>query len=668
MSIPGGTPGTQDGLRFVLVEDSADYAFLVTEMLADAFGREAIDLRICPTLEAARDNLHGIDCALADLTLPDATGLQVVEQLLDWVPGLALVVLTGAEDEDLALRAVELGAQDYLVKRRATPEALHRAIRYAIQRAELLQVRAAQAEAEALSGTLARLQEVADAAVAAPGEALDYDEILKRCLAVIGAELGVLLLLDRSGDAVAAATAGLKRPLRRTVAAFGETTGPAILSGVPSVLDRIDSAEAGDFGPGAGVESLLAAPLEADGIQMGAIVAVAPTPERFKQEQSGVLGLAAERVARALAISAAYDRERRTAASLQVGLLPQGVPELRRAEIAVRYLPARDGPPVGGDWYDAVVLPDGGLGLAIGDVTGHGADAAVLMGQLRTALRAYALEGGSPAQAVARLNALALSLGEAAIATLVYAVLDPALAHGEYVVAGHPPPVVVRESGAEALDWPPALPVGVDRNAHYDARAFELAPGDALFLYSDGLVEERGAGVGVRESELAAALGKPTGAEVLCERVLAALRPDGPGEDDIAMLMLRTSATTHELRSAHAATPEGLSPARSVLRDWLAGVGASTPEISDIVMAANEACMNVVEHAYDGTTGEFVVEGYLDGDTAVIIVRDLGRWSEVQARGRGRGLKVMEALMDSVQLSFSADGTIVVMRKALAGI
>jgi anti-sigma regulatory factor (Ser/Thr protein kinase) len=75
--------------------------------------------------------------------------------------------------------------------------------------------------------------------------------------------------------------------------------------------------------------------------------------------------------------------------------------------------------------------------------------------------------------------------------------------------------------------------------------------------------------------------------------------------------------------------------------------------------------MNVVEHAYDSGTGEFAIEGYFDGDTIVMIVRDFGRWTEVQARGRGRGLKLMEALMDSVQLSFSAQGTIVVMRRTL---
>jgi anti-sigma regulatory factor (Ser/Thr protein kinase) len=268
---------------------------------------------------------------------------------------------------------------------------------------------------------------------------------------------------------------------------------------------------------------------------------------------------------------------------------------------------------------------------------------------------------------VERLNTLALSLGERAMATLVYIVLDPSLERGDYVIAGHPPPIVVSGQGAEPLNGPVSLPAGVEAGAVYQQRELRLAPGDALCLYSDGLVEQRGVDSGDRELALVGALGTAAGAEVLCERALAALRPSGPADDDVALLILRTGTSARALKTTHPATPESLGLARAALGAWLDGFDVTAAERSEITLACNEACMNVVEHAYDGGAGEFAVEGYFDGDTVVMIVRDFGRWTEVQSRGRGRGLKLMEALMDSVQLSFSAQGTIVVMRRTLGG-
>jgi anti-sigma regulatory factor (Ser/Thr protein kinase) len=344
------------------------------------------------------------------------------------------------------------------------------------------------------------------------------------------------------------------------------------------------------------------------------------------------------------------------------------VPTLRHGQIAVRYLPALGGPAVGGDWYDAIQLPDGRLGLAIGDVTGHGAEAAILMGQLRTALRAYALEGSSPDVVISRLNALALSLGDDAMATVVYAVLDASLTTGSFVNAGHPPPVRISADGASQLAARSSPPVGASGVQGFEEHAFELQAGDALCLYSDGLVEERGADFPERERALLASLGTPAAAEVLCERALAALRPHGAADDDVALLVLQTSESGHALKSTHPASAEELGPARAVLREWLEAIEATSTEIGEILLAANEGCMNVIEHAYesDDSRGTFTLEGHLDDQTVVLIVRDTGRWSEVRARGRGRGLKLMEAMMDSVQLSFSSEGTIVVLRRTLS--
>lgn len=669
---PSGIDAATDGgVRVVLIEDDRQYAWLVEEMLRETFAGDHISVKTFGSLGDAVAGVDDADCALVDLSLPDARGLPVLDAVRDALPGVPLVILTGAEDEELALQAVERGAQDYLVKRRVDPDVLGRSIRYAIersrgerQRAELLQARAAHAEAEALSGTLTRLQELADAAIAVQGN-VDRDELLDRSLAVIAAEGGALITRDpQNRQTMALAVRGIPGLQRRTPLEVAGALQRLLEADGPVILDEGEQG-LGPFGERSGVRSLVAVPLSVDGDQIGTLVATSSLPKRFSQEQARLLALAAERCARALANAAAYERERRTSATLQTGLLPQAVPTLRHGEIAVRYLPALDGPAVGGDWYDAILLPDGRLGLAIGDVTGHGAAAAVVMGQLRTALRAYALEGLSPAGVASRLNALALSLGENALATFVYIVLEPNLTSGKYVNAGHPPPVVVSQSGAKKLGGRSSTPAGASAGATFDERGVELDPGDALCLYSDGLVEQRGANFAEREDALLRALGQPAGAEVLCERALAALRPDGPAEDDVALLILRTLASSAGLRGTYPASPESLGEARGALREWLGTVGATAAEVSDVIMATNEACMNVVEHAYGDGRGEFGLEGHLDDQTVVVIVRDAGHWSEVRARDRGRGLKLMEALMSSVQLSFSAEGTVVVLRKTI---
>jgi serine phosphatase RsbU (regulator of sigma subunit)/DNA-binding NarL/FixJ family response regulator/anti-sigma regulatory factor (Ser/Thr protein kinase) len=664
-------------LRVMLIEDDRTYAWLVEEMLVEAFPGDALEVVTFGALGPATEEVRVIDCALVDLSLPDASGLRVVDAVLSAMPEVPVVVLTGAEDEGLALQAVEHGVQDYLVKRRVDPEVLGRSVRYAIerkraetQRAELLRARAARAEAEALSGMLARLQEVADAAIAVHGK-LDRDELLERSLAVIAADAGAMIV-QGSGNAppTFAAVRGLEPLSPSTRIDDSGVTAEVLAADEPVVIANVPDADSSSLGSRAGVRSLVSVPLDADGRQLGVLVATSSLPERFSDEQARLLALAGERCGRALANASAYERERRTAAALQTGLLPQGVPTLRHGQIAVRYLPAVGGPAVGGDWYDAIVLPGGRLGVAIGDVTGHGAEAAVLMGQLRTALRAYALEGSQPGVVVERLNALAMSLGDDAMATLVYAVLDPTLTSGAFVSAGHPPPIRICASGAEALIARSSPPVGASALSAFEEHRLKLQAGDALCLYSDGLVEERGADIPERERALLDALGTPAAAEVLCERALAALRPSGPADDDVALLVLQTSESMHGLKTTHAADADELGPTRAELRDWLEANGATPVEASEIMLAANEACMNVIEHAYStdrdaGKNGSFTVEGHVDGHTVVLIVRDAGRWSEVRARGRGRGLKLMEAMMDSVQLSFSSEGTIVVLRRRL---
>ena len=234
------------------------------------------------------------------------------------------------------------------------------------------------------------------------------------------------------------------------------------------------------------------------------------------------------------------EREHRIAETLQRSLLPERLPEIPGVLLAARYLPATSDLEVGGDWYDVVQLPNGSMGLAIGDVAGHGLRAASTMGQLRMALRAYALEEGSPSQVLGRVRRLVRVLVPD-IVTLIYLVFDPESGTLRFANAGHPPPLLVEGNGQTSyLEGGLGPPLGatahprpdVDATAHLDADS-------TLLLFTDGLVERRGSSIldGLtRLKTLAADPGEDL--EVLCDHLLDSMVTDEVS-DDIALLALR---------------------------------------------------------------------------------------------------------------------------------
>jgi serine phosphatase RsbU (regulator of sigma subunit) len=211
-----------------------------------------------------------------------------------------------------------------------------------------------------------------------------------------------------------------------------------------------------------GVRSLLGVPLLVEGDILGVLHVGSVTPREFTNADAALLQLAAAQAAPAIdraRLFDALDREHRSAVALQRSLLPDRLPDLVGIDTAARYLPARD--EVGGDWYDVIDLPGGQIGLAIGDVAGHGLRAASLMGQLRAGLRAYALDGHAPGAVLKRLDRMLQTISGRGMATAAYAIVDPATGTLRYASAGHPPPVIVRGgSDAGLLEINPAPPLG----------------------------------------------------------------------------------------------------------------------------------------------------------------------------------------------------------------
>jgi serine phosphatase RsbU (regulator of sigma subunit) len=280
---------------------------------------------------------------------------------------------------------------------------------------------------------------------------------------------------------------------------------------------------------------------------LGVLSLTAPGP-RFHADTCVMLVELARRVAVALDNARRYEQYRDTAEALQRAQLTE-LPTTSGLLLAARYLPATQGLNIGGDWYDAFHLPDGSLLTVIGDVTGHGMHAAVVMGQLRTALRAYAVEDSSPAVILTKLHRMLGHLQPELYATAMIARFQPGEPEVVWASAGHPPAVVRAADGAvRVLDAKPGVMLGLPVPFTYEDHTTTLPAGSSLVLYTDGLVErrERGIDPGIeRLTQAMAALDTAelddhldTAADVLLEKLLH----DSPRDDDVCLLLCHTPA------------------------------------------------------------------------------------------------------------------------------
>ncbi|MEA2932344.1 MAG: hypothetical protein QOI56_1129 [Actinomycetota bacterium] len=362
-----------------------------------------------------------------------------------------------------------------------------------------------------------------------------------------------------------------------------------------------------------------------------------------------------------------YASQRSAAETLQHSLLPDVLPELPGVAVASRYLPGGPDVEVGGDWYDVLALPDGRLALVMGDVVGRGVPAASLMGQLRNGLRAYVVEGRSPAEVLSLLNRMLGDIGTPhQMATLVVMLLDPETGELCYSNAGHPPPLLGHEDGQpQFLEDAVGVPLGAIGHAEYTEATVSLMPGSTLILYTDGLVEDRATPLDVGLERLRAdLLTAPDDVDAVCEHLTAHVRRAGRAQDDIAVLALRWLALGDTLDMQLPSQARVLRPLRAALRRWLAAAGVTDHEAYEILVATSEACSNAIRHGAPQAT-HFDFKAELNGDVA-IVVRSAGGWRERRSSAPGgRGLDIMRQFMDDTEVDGGGDTTEIRMRRRL---
>jgi phosphoserine phosphatase RsbU/P len=389
----------------------------------------------------------------------------------------------------------------------------------------------------------ARLQDIralTDAALARLDDQELLTELLDRTRVVLGADTAAVLLLDySSGQLIATAAAGLEEEVRQGVRIpVGRGfAGRIAAEHRPVILDRVDHTTV--LNPilmAKGIAAMMGVPLVARGRVIGVLHVGSVSARTFTSEDVELLQLAADRAAAAVQ-SMTAQADRIAAAAVQRSLVPAAPPAYPGAELAARFVPGSG--VVGGDWYDVFTLPSGELGVVVGDVAGSGLAAAVIMGRMRSALRAYAMETRDPADVLARLDRKMQHFEPDAMATVLYAVFERDLGQVHISVAGHLPPVIAFPGQPARLVQTPAnLMIGVAPHAPRQVTSLTVPPGTLLCFFTDGLVERRGEPIDAGLDRLCQAI-DPVSPEGACASVMGAMVGSEASRDDIALLMVR---------------------------------------------------------------------------------------------------------------------------------
>jgi PAS domain S-box-containing protein len=611
--------------RVLVVDDNTDMRIYVAGLLSELYdvvtasdGLEALD-----RVQESRPDL-----ILTDVMMPRLDGFGLLRRLQDdpRSTSIPVIMLSARAGEEGTVEGLEAGAADYLVKPFAARELLAR-VRVNLELDRVRRIRATLERSEALLDQAQRLAKVGSWEVDLGTHAVTGSEELLRLIGRSRDELdqmgfpGVITAVVHPEDAA------------RVIAGVGDLQ-----------VGSVTSYDLRMTGPG-GTERLATVRATLLGDELGVPVTLQGSLQDVTEQRAAERALVDVR-----AREQSAQREHAIAEELQRSLLPAETFDLENLDVATYYRAGVEGTYVGGDWYDIIELPGGRTAFVMGDVMGRGVRAASVMGQLRSAVRAFATLDLAPDVVMRHLDVLVQDLVGDQIVTCVYAVFDPVDETLRYANAGHLPPLIATDGGTARRLTAGGPPLG----AGYGDVATEqvsLAVGATIVFYTDGLVEHRGQdidrGIGALEREI----GTHTSASVagVPEAIVGALLPDGP-DDDVAILVARVCAPDG-VADLSVSLDDGrptIAEARRFVVDRLNTWDVPAPVISDVALITSELVTNAMVHG--GSPVELRLER--TGSRVVVLVEDdtVGALPAPRRPSdddeHGRGLHIVEALSD----------------------
>ena len=542
----------------------------------------------------------------------------------------------------------------------------------ALDRARLYEAeKTAHEAAEEAAHRIQRLQAVTSALSAALTPSEVAEVILTEGLRVLNARAGIvyrlrkddaiLEMLHSTGYPADVAHHWSHNPLAESSpsAEVARTKTPMYFESHDAVISRYPGL-AGKINPHVGGRAFV--PLPLGDRTIGVLGFVFVHAKTFSEEERNFIQALADQCAQALERSRLYEGQRTLADTLQRAFLPLALPEVSGIRISAAYLPAAKESEIGGDWYDAFTLADGRIALCVGDVVGHGLDAAVIMGQMRQCIRAAALDDANPSSVLAKANRLLVhSHGAGTMATVLFGILDPMPMVFAYASAGHPAPVL-RHRGIKAVSLAlGTLPLGFPAPSVPATHEIALSPGALLVLYTDGLVElNRDIAEGEDVLRAAVEAMPPEPSTDAAHTILAAVLGDRSPADDVAVMAVGVEMAPAD-RVAITVPAESGAPRliRQMLRRLATTLNLTGEQFTGLEVATGEAVNNAVEHAYGSAQGTVDVRVRREGDLWHVEVEDHGRWRPERDEGRGHGLRIMREMVNHVSVERGPAGTTV---------